>query len=72
MILNAENYLNKKINKIVITVPAHFNVSQRKLTKQAAESLGLKVIRVINETTAAALSYGFDKKNKINENTLPP
>ena len=70
MILNAENYLNKKINKIIITVPANFNDSQRKLTKKAAESLGLKVIRVINEPTAAALSYGFDKKNKINENIL--
>ena len=70
MILNAENYLHKEINKIVITVPAYFNDSQRKLTKQAAESLGLKVIRVINEPTAADLSYGFDKKNKINENIL--
>ena len=70
MVKNAESYLNKKITKLVITVPAYFNDSQRKLTKQAAELVGLKVIRVINEPTAAALSYGFDKKQDMNEKIL--
>ena len=70
MVKNAELYLNKKITKLVITVPAYFNDSQRKLTKQAAELVGLKVIRVINEPTAAALSYGFDKNQNINEKIL--
>ena len=70
MVKNAEVYLKKKINKLVITVPAYFNDSQRKLTKQAAELVGLKVIRVINEPTAAALSYGFDKKQNFNEKIL--
>jgi L1 cell adhesion molecule like protein len=65
MVKNAEAYLGKKINKLIITVPAYFNDSQRKLTKQAAELVQLKVIRVINEPTAAALCYGFDKKQDI-------
>ena len=59
MVNNAEIYLEKKITKLVITVPAYFNDSQRKLTKQAAELVGLKVIQIINEPTVAALSYGF-------------
>ena len=70
MVSNAEKYLNKKVTKLVITVPAYFNDAQRNLTKQAAELLGLKVIRIINEPTAAALSYGFDKKENINEKIL--
>ena len=70
MVSNAEKYLDKKITKLVITVPAYFNDAQRNLTKQSAELLGLKVIRVINEPTAAALSYGFDKKGNINEKIL--
>ena len=70
MVKNAENYINKKIHELVITVPAYFNDSQRKLTKQAAELLGLRVRRIINEPTAAALSYGFDKKQELNENIL--
>ena len=70
MVQNAEKYLNKKISKLVITVPAYFNNSQRNSTKQAAELLGLKVLRVINEPTAAALSYGFEKKQDINEKIL--
>ena len=70
MVKHAENYLNKSINKLVITVPAYFNDSQRKLTRQAAEMAGLKVLRIINEPTAAALSYGFDKTNDINEKIL--
>ena len=70
MIRNAEKYLNKQITKLVITVPAYFNDSQRKLTKQAAEIVGLKVLRVINEPTAAALAYGFNENKNINENIL--
>ena len=67
MVSNAEKYLNKKITKLVITVPAYFNDSQRKLTRQAAEAIGLKVLRIINEPTAAALAYGFDSKQEHNE-----
>ena len=70
MVKNAEKYLNKKIKKLVITVPANFNDSQRKLTRQAAELLDLEVLRVINEPTAAALAYGFDEKNINNNNIL--
>ena len=70
MVKNAEKYLNKRISKLVITVPAYFNDTQRKLTKQAAELAGLKVLRVINEPTAAALAYGFDKNQKLNEKIL--
>ena len=70
MIQNAEKYLNRKITKLVITVPAYFNNSQRNSTKQAAELLGLKVLRVINEPAATALTYGFNKKQDINERIL--
>ena len=56
MVKTAEDYLKQKITKLVITVPAYFNDSQRTLTKQAAELCGLKVLRVINEPTAAALA----------------
>ena len=70
MIQNAEKYLNRKINKLVITVPAYFNETQRNSTKQAAELAGVKVLEIINEPTAAALSYGFDKKKDINEKIL--
>ena len=70
MVYNAEQYLKKAITKLVITVPAYFNDSQRALTRQAAEALGLKVLRIINEPTAAALAYGFDEKQKKNSNLL--
>ena len=70
MVQSAEKFLNKKIKKLVITVPAYFNDSQRKLTKQAAELVGLNVLRIINEPTAAALSYGFDKNQDLNEKIL--
>ena len=59
----AENYLGEKIDKAVITVPAYFNDSQRQATKDAGKIAGLDVLRIINEPTAAALAYGFDKKN---------
>ena len=70
MVSNAEQYLNKHIKKLVITVPANFNNSQRSLTKQAAEALGLEVLEIINEPTAAALAYGFGEKQKRNSNIL--
>lgn len=58
----AEDYLGEKIEKAVITVPAYFNDSQRKATKDAGTIAGLDVVRIINEPTAAALAYGLDKK----------
>ena len=70
MVFNAEKYLGKTITQLVITVPAYFNDSQRALTRQAAEALGLKVLRIINEPTAAALAYGFDEKQKHSSNIL--
>jgi len=60
---SAEDYLGEKIEKAVITVPAYFNDSQRKATKDAAKIAGLEAQRIINEPTAAALAYGLDKKN---------
>jgi len=60
----AEDYLGQEVTEAVITVPAYFNDSQRQATKEAGEIAGLKVKRIINEPTAAALAYGMDKKNK--------
>ena len=60
----AEDYLGEKVTEAVITVPAYFNDEQRNATKEAGEIAGLKVLRIINEPTAAALAYGMDKKNK--------
>ena len=59
----AEDYLGQDVNRAVITVPAYFNDSQRQATKEAGEIAGLKVERIINEPTAAALAYGLDKKS---------
>ncbi len=58
----AEKYLGEKVEKAVITVPAYFNDSQRQATKEAGEIAGLEVVRIINEPTASALSYGLEKK----------
>ncbi len=58
---DAEAKLGQSINEVVITVPAYFNDSQRQATKDAGEIAGLKVLRIINEPTAAALAYGFEK-----------
>jgi molecular chaperone DnaK len=58
----AEDYLGEKVDRAVITVPAYFNDAQRQATKDAGEIAGLKVERIINEPTAAALAYGLDKK----------
>ncbi|MBA3901739.1 MAG: molecular chaperone DnaK, partial [Bacteroidetes bacterium] len=60
----AEDYLGHEVTEAVITVPAYFNDSQRQATKEAGEIAGLKVRRIINEPTAAALAYGLDKKHK--------
>ena len=60
----AEDYLGHEVTEAVITVPAYFNDSQRQATKEAGEIAGLKVLRIINEPTAAALAYGLDKKHK--------
>jgi molecular chaperone DnaK len=59
----AEKYLGQAVTKAVITVPAYFNDAQRQATKDAGKIAGLEVLRIINEPTAAALAYGFDKKN---------
>ena len=60
----AEDYLGQTVSEAVITVPAYFNDAQRQATKEAGEIAGLKVRRIINEPTAAALAYGLDKKGK--------
>jgi molecular chaperone DnaK len=60
----AEDYLGYEVSEAVITVPAYFNDSQRQATKEAGEIAGLKVLRIINEPTAAALAYGLDKQHK--------
>jgi len=59
---DAEDYLGEKVEKAVITVPAYFDDAQRQATKQAGKIAGLKVERIINEPTAAALAYGLEKK----------
>ena len=60
----AEEYLGTSVSEAVITVPAYFNDAQRQATKEAGEIAGLKVKRIVNEPTAAALAYGLDKSNK--------
>ena len=73
MVDNAQNYLEKKenkqikISKLVITVPANFTDAQRNSTKKAVELAGFKVLRIINEPTAAALAYGLDLKENETE-----
>ncbi|BBE23994.1 chaperone protein DnaK [Arthrobacter sp. MN05-02] len=58
---DAESYLGEKVTDAVITVPAYFNDAERQATKEAGEVAGLKVLRIVNEPTAAALAYGLDK-----------
>lgn len=60
----AEDYLGQEVSRAVVTVPAYFNDAQRQATKEAGEIAGLKVERIINEPTAAALAYGLDKSDK--------
>ena len=61
---DSEAYLGDQINEVVITCPAYFNDNQRQATKDAGEIAGLKVLRIINEPTAACLAYGLDKAGK--------
>merc|ERR1711985_5364 len=61
----AETYLSKTVKKVVITVPAYFNDSQRQATKDAGTIAGLDVLRIINEPTAAAIAYGLDRKDQV-------
>nr|YP_009332895.1 heat shock protein 70 [Membranoptera tenuis]AKL79151.1 heat shock protein 70 [Membranoptera tenuis] len=63
LIEDASTYLGQTVSQAVITVPAYFNDSQRQATKDAGQIAGLDVLRIINEPTAASLSYGLDKKN---------
>lgn len=66
----AESYLGESVKDAVITVPAYFNDAQRKATKDAGIIAGLNVLRIINEPTAAAIAYGFDKKSDQEKNIL--
>ena len=66
----AEDYLGSEVQEAVITVPAYFNDSQRQATKDAGKIAGLDVKRIINEPTAAALAYGFDKKKRGDDSRL--
>nr|ARW69362.1 Hsp70-type chaperone [Polysiphonia sp.] len=68
LVEDASTYLGQSVKQAVITVPAYFNDSQRQATKDAGQIAGLDVLRIINEPTAASLSYGLDKKN--NETVL--
>ncbi|MBI2148236.1 molecular chaperone DnaK [Candidatus Woesearchaeota archaeon] len=61
---DAEEFLGEKVDKAVITVPAYFDDDQRQATKDAGEIAGLEVVRIVNEPTAASLSYGLDKQDK--------
>eukprot|EP00310_Coccolithus_braarudii_P019938 CAMPEP_0183338818 /NCGR_PEP_ID=MMETSP0164_2-20130417/5973_1 /TAXON_ID=221442 /ORGANISM="Coccolithus pelagicus ssp braarudi, Strain PLY182g" /LENGTH=663 /DNA_ID=CAMNT_0025508725 /DNA_START=105 /DNA_END=2096 /DNA_ORIENTATION=+ len=63
----AENYLGTDVKNAVVTVPAYFNDSQRQATKDAGTISGMNILRIINEPTAAAISYGLDKKNQKGE-----
>ena len=70
MIESAEEYLKKKVKKLVITVPANFNDAQRNCTKQAAILAGVEVIRIINEPTAAAIAYGLHENSEEINNKI--
>jgi L1 cell adhesion molecule like protein len=66
----AEEYIGKKVDSAVITVPAYFNDAQRQSTKDAGAIAGLNVLRIINEPTAAAIAYGLDKSSDSEKNIL--
>jgi L1 cell adhesion molecule like protein len=66
----AEDYVGQPVKNAVITVPAYFNDQQRQATKDAGAIAGLNVLRIINEPTAAAISYGLGKKAKVEMNVL--
>jgi heat shock protein 1/8 len=65
-----ESYIGKELKKVVITVPAYFNDSQRQATKDAGTIAGLEVLRIINEPTSAAIAYGLDKTNNDKETNI--
>ena len=65
-----ESYIGKELKKVVITVPAYFNDSQRQATKDAGTIAGLEVLRIINEPTSAAIAYGLDKTNSDKETNI--
>ena len=62
---NAEDYLEKEIKKVFITIPAYFNETQKEATKAASEAAGFEVLKIINEPIAAALAYGLKEKNDL-------
>ena len=66
----AEDFLGQKVKDAVITVPAYFNDTQREATKQAGKLVGLNVLRIINEPTAAAIAYGINQNKNKKENVL--
>ena len=66
MKVTAENYLGKEVKHAMVTVPAYFNDQQRQSTKYAGAIAGLKVLRITNEPTAAAITYSLDKKSEQN------
>ena len=66
----ADEFLQKQITDIVITVPAYFNQNQRQSTKDAAQIAGLNVMRIVNEPTAAALAYGFERKDEKTQRNI--
>lgn len=66
----AESYLGREVKDAVITVPAYFNDAQRNSTKDAGTISGMKILRIINEPTAAAIAYGLDKKGSGERNVL--
>ncbi len=66
MKVTAENYLGEEVSHAVISVPAYFNYAMRQATKDAATIAGLKVVRIINEPTAAALAYGKVRQGETN------
>ena len=68
MVQSAEDFLNKRVKKLVITVPHNFSEEQRKSTIEAAKLAGIEVLRIINEPTAAALAYGLQEKNNLKNN----
>ena len=69
---DAESYLGEDVTDAVITVPAYFDDAQRQATKEAGEIAGLKVLRIINEPTAAALAYGLDRGEEADRPRLRP
>ena len=70
LVESAQNFLKNKINQLVITVPANFNVAQRNCTEQAAKLADIKVLRIINEPTAAALAYGLQNKENTSNGKI--